>query len=55
MVVDVTDLPDDQPRRGDKVALLNEEIGVDEVGTAAGTIGYEVLTRLGARYARVYR
>jgi alanine racemase len=54
MAVDVTDLPDEKPQRGDSVALLNDEIGVDEVGSAAGTIGYEVLTRLGARYRRVY-
>jgi alanine racemase len=28
---------------------------VDEVGRRAGTIGYEILTSLGSRYARTYR
>jgi alanine racemase len=27
---------------------------VDEVGRRAGTIGYEILTSLGGRYARRY-
>ena len=28
--------------------------GVDRLADAAGTIGYEILTSLGARYKRVY-
>jgi alanine racemase len=54
LAVDVTDLPGEIPRRGDFAALLDEEIGVDELASHAGTIGYEVLTRLGRRYRRVY-
>jgi len=54
LAVDVTDLPGDVPRRGDFAALLDEEIGVDELASHAGTIAYEVLTRLGHRYRRVY-
>jgi alanine racemase len=54
LAVDVTALPEALPRRGDAVALLDEEIGVDELASHAGTIGYEVLTRLGRRYRRVY-
>jgi alanine racemase len=54
LAVDVTDLPDDIPRRGDFAALLDGEIGVDELASHAGTIAYEVLTRLGRRYRRVY-
>ena len=34
--------------------LLNDEIGVDEVASHAGTIAYEILTRLGRRYRRIY-
>jgi len=54
VAVDVTDLPDDIPRRGDFAALLDEEIGVDELASHARTIAYEVLTRLGRRYRRIY-
>jgi len=55
LAVDVTDLPADKPRRGDMVALLDETIGVDDLASHAGTIAYEVLTRLGGRYHRVYK
>ena len=34
--------------------LIGDVLGVDEVGFRAGTIGYEILTRLGQRYARTY-
>jgi alanine racemase len=54
LAVDVTDLSEEIPRRGDFAALLDEEIGVDELASHAGTIAYEVLTRLGRRYRRVY-
>lgn len=52
-LIDVTDAPD--ARVGTQVVLIGEGIGVDEVGGWAGTNGYEVLTRLGPRYARTYR
>jgi alanine racemase len=55
IAVDVTDLGDAAPHRGDLIALLNEEIGVDELAAHAGTIAYEILTSLGRRYRRVYR
>jgi alanine racemase len=42
------------PRRGDPVIFLNEDIGVDDFASHAGTIGYEVLVRLGRRFRRVY-
>ena len=54
LAVDVTDLPEDKPRRGDTVALLDDTIGVDDLASHAGTIAYEVLTSLGRRYRRVY-
>ena len=41
-------------RRGDFVELLGETTGVDALAERAGTIGYEILTRLGRRYARRY-
>ncbi|HEV3395370.1 MAG TPA: alanine racemase, partial [Xanthobacteraceae bacterium] len=46
IAVDVTDLPEETPRRGDTVALLDETIGVDDLASHAGTISYEVLTSL---------
>jgi alanine racemase len=55
LAVDVTDLPEKTPRRGDLVALLDETIGVDDLASHAGTIGYEVLTSLGRRYRRIYK
>ena len=55
LAVDVTDVPEGKPRRGDTVALLDHTIGVDDLASHAGTIAYEVLTSLGRRYARVYK
>jgi alanine racemase len=54
LAVDVTDLPK-PPRRGEFATLIGEGITVDELAKHFGTIGYEVLTSLGPRYARVYR
>jgi alanine racemase len=53
--VDVTDIPDGRARRGDFATLIGGGLGVDELATAQGTIGYEVLTRLGHRFHRVYK
>jgi alanine racemase len=50
----VTDVPENQVQRGDTVTLIGEDLTVDEVGRRAGTIGYEILTNLGSRYARTY-
>jgi alanine racemase len=55
LAVDVTDLPEKKPRRGDTVALLDDSIGVDDLASHTGTIAYEVLTGLGRRYHRVYK
>ncbi|WP_210381361.1 alanine racemase [Microvirga zambiensis] len=55
ITIDVTDVPEDQVKRGDTVTLIGGDLTIDEVGRRAGTIGYEILTNLGARYARVYR
>src|SRR5438445_3807238 len=55
MAIDVTDLPANAARRGHMVTLLGEGITVDELAHHFGTIGYEVLTSLGSRYARVYK
>jgi alanine racemase len=55
MAVDVTDLERNAVRRGHLVTLIGEGITVDELAHHFGTIGYEVLTSLGARYVRVYK
>ena len=52
VVLDVTEAG--PVRRGDWAEILGQEIGVDELAARAGTIGYEILTRLGPRYARRY-
>jgi alanine racemase len=53
-IVDVTYLPDGAVQRGDLAEILGDTIGIDELGRKSGTIGYEILTRLGQRYARRY-
>src|SRR5712671_5674248 len=55
MAVDVTDLEKNAVRRGHMVTLIGDGITVDELAHHFGTIGYEVLTSLGPRYARVYK
>ena len=55
IAVDVTDLEKNAVRRGHMVTLIGEGITVDELAHHFGTIGYEVLTSLGPRYARVYK
>jgi alanine racemase len=55
IAVDITDLPNNAVRRGHMVTLIGEGITVDELAHHFGTIGYEVLTSLGRRYARVYK
>jgi alanine racemase len=55
VAVDVTDLPNNAARRGQMVTLIGEGITVDELAHHFGTIGYEVLSSLGPRYARIYK
>jgi alanine racemase len=55
MAVDITDLPNNAARRGHMATLIGEGITVDELAHHYGTIGYEVLTSLGRRYARAYK
>jgi alanine racemase len=52
IVVDVTEAPADAVQRGAAVALIDDTLTIDLVGERAGSIGYEILTRLGRRYAR---
>jgi alanine racemase len=52
IAIDVTDVAGAE--RGDWVELFGANIAVDEVARHAETIGYELLTGLGRRYARTY-
>lgn len=55
MVLDVSSLPvADRPQPGDLVELVGQNISVDAMGEAAGTVAYEVLTRFTGRYQRRY-
>ncbi len=53
--IDVTELPDTAVRRGDSAIFIGDELAIDEVAAAAGTIGYEILVRLGSRCHLAYR
>jgi alanine racemase len=55
LAIDVSELPEGTVRRGTITTLIGDELPIDEVALAAGTIGYEFLTSLGRRYHRVYR
>jgi alanine racemase len=55
IAVDVTDVPDGRARRGDFATLIGGDLGVDALAATAGTMSYEVLTRMGNRFHRVYK
>ncbi|KAA0681430.1 alanine racemase [Roseomonas genomospecies 6] len=55
VTVDVSHLPDEAVTPGGLVELIGPNRPVDTVADEGGTIGYEILTSLGARYHRVYR
>lgn len=54
ITVDIGDLPVDAVKPGDCADLIGPHNPVDAVAAQAGTIGYEILTSLGARYRRRY-
>lgn len=54
VTVDVTDLPGGAAMPGEFAKLVAEELTIEDAGYAAGTIGYEILTRLGRRFTRLY-
>jgi alanine racemase len=53
ITVDVTDV-DGEITRGDLATLVGPGLTIEAMGKAGGTIGYEVLTRLGPRFVRHY-
>jgi alanine racemase len=54
ITLDVTGIPEHRVQPGQEVELLCAQQTVDDVAREAGTIGYEVLTRLGSRFHRRY-
>lgn len=54
MAIDVTDLPQGSVTRGTRAEILGRHIEIDQAASWAGTISYELLTRLGSRYAVLY-
>lgn len=55
MTVDVTDFSEGAVRRDHMATLIGDGLELDEVATQCGTIGYELLTRLGRRFHRVWK
>ena len=54
IVVDASAVPSGRLGPDSEVEVLGDDQSVDDLASAAGTIGYEVLTGLGARYRRIY-
>ncbi len=55
ITVDVTDVPRDIAARGAWIEVMGARTTIDDLTDRAGTIGYELLTRLGRRVHRIYR
>ena len=54
ITLDVTAVPPERCQPGCPVELIGDAVTLDEVAAAAGTISYEILTRLGPRLRREY-
>ncbi|TDQ78486.1 alanine racemase [Dongia mobilis] len=54
MTIDVGHLPPEAATPGTLVDLIGPQQSIDQLAADAGTIGYEVLTNLGARFQRRY-
>jgi alanine racemase len=54
ITVDVSEVPPDQVYRGAWVEVMGDRVTLDDLTDRAGTIGYELLSRLGRRVHRIY-
>jgi alanine racemase len=54
ITLDVTGLPDERVQPGCLVDLIGPDVSLEEVAERAGTINYEILTRLSQRARRVF-
>ncbi|MCX5514425.1 alanine racemase [Kaistia algarum] len=52
--VDVSALPGEALKEGDRLELIGPHQSADDVARAAGTIGYEILTSFGKRHHKIY-
>ncbi len=55
VVIDISGLPPGTLRLGSRVELIGPHQTLDQFAAAADTIAYEILTRLGRRYQRIYK
>ena len=53
-IVDVTDLPEDAVRPGDRAEFFGSTVDLDDFAARSGTIGYHLLTSIGPRCQRDY-
>ncbi|MCA0202118.1 MAG: alanine racemase [Proteobacteria bacterium] len=53
-IFDVSAVPDSSLGPDATIELIGSRVSVDDIAADAGTISYEILTSLGARYARQY-
>lgn len=54
VTADVTGIDPSLIRVGDFATIVGDGISIEDAGFAADTIGYEILTRIGARFRREY-
>ncbi|NKB46024.1 MAG: alanine racemase [Alphaproteobacteria bacterium] len=54
LTFDISNVPDSSIRPGAMIDILAQQPTADDLANDAGTIGYEILTSLGHRYARRY-
>jgi len=52
---DVSAVPPELCGPGTEIELIGPQVSLEQTSAAAGTINYEMLTRLGNRFARTYR
>ena len=52
--IDLTNVPNEYCKRGKLVEILGPNQNIDQLSKNAGTISYEILSRLGSRFKRVY-
>jgi len=55
VVIDISALPPGTLHLGSRVELIGPHQTLDQFADAADTIAYEILTRLGRRYQRIYK
>jgi alanine racemase len=54
ITLDVSNVPEDLCQRGAWVEVMGARVTVDDLTDRAGTIGYELLSRLSNRVHRIY-